>query len=735
MLLNTMSHAGLPSGHADGLARSDSTANKLSAKALYEQRKKYSHSNVIMQETSQYHVEHLSTFMMDKSESITTVDDAIKKLILLDSKQKIWAQEMLLQVTDTAIRLLDCETQEELENFPLPTVHLCQTVLNQTSYSSVLLLVCQEDSEQHKPDIHFFHCDEVEAEMVHADIDSAIGDSKHGKKMRPQTLKVNQEKMKRHRESIIPPGASRTPPCGNVKGRAAALTSSSAKDLERRGSSTQEHEESHKVLAQRIEKDVQILNCSLDDIEIFMARLQKAAEAFSQLNQRKRNKKNKKKGPAEGMLTLRAKPPSHAEFIDSLQKIKLAFNLLAKLKNHIQNPSAAELVHFLFGPLELVLQSSGGPELPRSILSPLLSKDAVDFLRGHLSPKEMSVYELLGDTWTRSRAEWPRDQIVPHYYPKFRNGWEAPLENFRNVPWELDGGQQTAPSPAEYQRRQSGEQPTAQSYPPSNGNYEAPQKKYVKIRYRFVARNANELSVMEDEVLEVVEDNKQWWKLLNRSGVSGYVPHNILDVVKLEEPQGQPEPLYSQPNQRYKGDMSAWGGGPMSPRGGGPISPRGGGPMSPINCQLGRQESFELGGPMLSPRNKEQRILQMDEVNDELLQRITTNKSQPPARNFKVERTQSALVPLNFDSGAGQVKAWLEAKGFTTQTVQSLGILTGAQLFSLNKEELKVVCGDEGSRVYSQITVQKAQLESQGDSELQEIMRRRQEKITSTSQE
>lgn len=44
------------------------------------------------------------------------------------------------------------------------------------------------------------------------------------------------------------------------------------------------------------------------------------------------------------------------------------------------------------------------------------------------------------------------------------------------------------------------------------------------------------------------------------------------------------------------------------------------------------------------------------------------------------------------------------------RTVNSLGVLTGAQLFSLNKEELRTVC-PEGPRVYSQITVQKSALE------------------------
>ncbi|XP_069564366.1 epidermal growth factor receptor kinase substrate 8-like protein 2 isoform X1 [Brachyistius frenatus] len=671
--------------HCSGVARSDS---KISAKALYEQRKKYSNSNFIMHETSQYHVEHLSTFIMDKTESIITVDDAIKKLVLLDSKDKIWTQEMLLQVTDKAVRLLDCETQEELENFPLPTIHLCQAVLNQTRYPSVLLFVCQ-DKEQHKPDIHFFHCDEVEAELVHADVDSAIGDNKHGKKMRLQTLKVNQEKMKRHRETILPPSAPKGPP-PVAKGRVAAP------NTQDRRATGQNDTESHEKLAQRIEKDVQILNCALDDIEIFVARLQKAAEAFSQLNQRNKSKKNKKKGPAEGMLTLRAKPPSEAEFIDSLQKLKLAFNLLAKLKKHIQNPSASELVHFLFGPLELVLQSFGSPELTRSVISPHLSKDTVEFLRGHLTPKEMTIFELLGDGWTKPRAEWPRDQCAPPYYPKFRNGWEPPAELFRMAPWETEGpsGPLGAPVSPDYRKHSAEDFYGTHSSNSSNGSYNGmPQtRKYAKIRYHFVARNANELSVLQDEILEVIEDDKQWWKLRNRSGQAGYVPFNILDVVKVDES----DVFYNQ--QGYR------------------TSPPG---------SLSQGDSFNKG----RPKDK-----MMDEVNSELLMMITANKSQPPTRKFRVERPSGSHVPLTFDSKPEQVTTWLSAKGFAKQTVECLGILTGAQLFSLNKEELKAVCGDEGGRVYCQATVQKAQLEkSSGDSELQEIMKRRQERIDSGS--
>ncbi|XP_019935129.2 epidermal growth factor receptor kinase substrate 8-like protein 2 isoform X3 [Paralichthys olivaceus] len=677
-----MSVKGPQSRGANGVARSDS---KISAKALYEQRKKYSNSNFIMHETSQYHVEHLTTFIMDKRESIVTVDDAVKKLVLLDSKRKIWTQEMLLQVTDKAVCLLDCDTQEELENFPLHTIQMCQAVLNQTRYPSVLLLVCQ-DKEQHKPDIHFFHCDEVEAEMVHADIDSAIGDNKHGKKMRLQTLKVNQEKMKRHRETILPaspPQGPSSPPKGRV----------AAPNTQQRGATGQIDTESHEKLAKRTLKEVEILNCALDDIENFVARLQKAAEAFSQLNHRNKSKKNKKKGPAEGMLTLRAKPPTEAEFIDSLQKLKLALNLVAKVKKHIQNPSASELVHFLFGPLELVLQSCGSPELVRSIISPHLSRDTVDFLRGHLIPKEMTIFELLGDGWTKPRAEWPRDQCAPVYYPKFRNGWEPPAEIFRTAPWETEGptGPLGSPTSPNYRKHSAEDYYGTHSSGSSDGSYNGKThtRKYAKIRYHFVARNANELSVLQDEILEVIEDDRQWWKLRNRSGQAGYVPFNILDVVKIEEPEGG----YSQDYRK---------------------SPPG---------SMGHGNGFSNG----IPKDK------MDKVNNELLKKITENKT-PPVRKIRVERPSGNCVPLTFVSTPEQVTTWLSTKGLSSSTVECLGILTGAQLFSLNKNELRTVCGDEGSRVYNLVNVDKSQQEkSGGDSELLEIMKRRQERIDSGS--
>lgn len=54
-------------------------------------------------------------------------------------------------------------------------------------------------------------------------------------------------------------------------------------------------------------------------------------------------------------------------------------------------------------------------------------------------------------------------------------------------------------------------------------------------------------------------------------------------------------------------------------------------------------------------------------------------------------------------------KCW-SCNSFLLSTVKSLGILNGAQLFSLNKEEFVAVSPEEGENVYSQIMAEKTLL-------------------------
>ncbi|XP_074441576.1 epidermal growth factor receptor kinase substrate 8 isoform X5 [Larus michahellis] len=746
-------------------------SSRTSAKALYEQRKNYARDSASsISETSQYHVEHLTTFVLDRKEAMITVDDGIRKLKLLDAKGKVWTQDMILQVDDKAVSLVDLESKNELENFPLSTIQHCQAVMNACSYNSILALVCKEPT-QNKPDLHLFQCDEIKASFIHEDIESAISDSKSGKqKKRLETLRM----ISKADSTIPPPPQAPAPvPPGtitqvDVRSRVAAWSAWAAEqgDFEKH-KQYHDHEETAEMIAARIDRDVQILNHILDDIEYFVTKLQKAAEAFAELSKRKKTKKNKKKGPGEGVLTLRAKPPPPDEFVDCFQKFKHGFNLLAKLKFHIQNPSAAELVHFLFTPLHMVVQTTGGPELAGTVLSPLLTKDTVDFLRYTVTSEEGQLWMSLGDTWTKARADWPKDHFIPPYVPRFRNGWEPPLLNFMGAPkeQELNHLAESVANVAEQQRKQemkrlSTEPPSVPDYPPSDGNYEAHSKaqtkKYAKCRYEFMARNNSELSVMKEEIVEILDDRKQWWKVQNKSGSTGFVPNNILDLLRNQEGGlGWSEPAYTRTIQKQRTDYVAKQPDPvpatpsppptpapvpvavpLPPSAPAPIPV----PMPKAPATISRQSSTssDSGGSVARDTQRQKQVpvdrrkSQMEEVQDELVHRLTIGRSAAQ-RKFHVPRPNIPVVNITYDSSPEDVKAWLESKGFNPVTVNSLGVLTGAQLFSLNKEELRTVC-PEGSRVYSQITVQKSALEANsGSSELQEIMRRRQEKISAAA--
>ncbi|XP_042259004.1 epidermal growth factor receptor kinase substrate 8a isoform X3 [Thunnus albacares] len=781
---------------------------KSGAKALYEQRKHYTKTSInSLTDTSQYHVEHLTTFVLDRKDGMITVDDGIRRLRLLDAKGKVWTQEMLLQVEEKTISLIDQETKNELENFPVGTIQHCQAVMNACTYDSILALVCKE-SGQIKADLHLFQCDDIKANLIQADIESAMIDAKGGKvKKRPEALKM----ILKSDGAIPPPPAAPAPepPATttnqvDVKSRVAAWSAwtNEQQDYEKQRQLLLDEDGPVEMTAARVDRDVQILNHILDDIEFFVTKLQKAAEAFNELSKRKKTKKGKKKGPGEGVLTLRSKPPGEDEFVDCLQKFKHAFNQLGKLKDHIQNPSAVDLIHFLFNPLRMVVQA-GSVDLARSVVVPLLTREAIDFLHASGTAEERHLWVTLGDGWTKCRLEWPKDHYFPPCLLRFRDGWEPPaLPSV--TPSQDQELSQLAESLAnadvqrqeELRFRLAQEQSTVQKFPPADGYafssaYKRMQvldqdsamaafkqaisrhvdrsfdvddrgqpKLFAKSKYDFVARNNTELSVLKDEVVEVLDDRKQWWKVRNGGGMFGYVPNNILEITKAVDMTGRGEPIYSHTIQKQttrtdfipsKPAATPMPPAPMPPPPAParlptpPLPPPAAEPARPVTSSgsVSRQNSTtssDNGSVAMRDHNNQRpapvnrRKSNMEEVQDELMHRLTLGRSAQ--KKFPISsRSSSSLASasISYDSSADEVKAWLETKGFSPVTITSLGVLTGAQLFSLNKEELKTVCPDDGARVFSQVTVQKAALEKSSGSELQEIMRRRQEKLAAST--
>ncbi|XP_050963583.1 epidermal growth factor receptor kinase substrate 8a isoform X1 [Labeo rohita] len=761
-----------------------------------DQRRNYTKNSInSLTDTSQYHVEHLTTFVMDRKEAMLTIEDGIRKLRLLDAKGKVWTQDMILQVDGKAVSLLDNDSKNELENFSLGSIQHCQAVMNACSYDSILALVCKE-SGQGKPDLHLFQCDDIKANLIHLDIESAVSDHKGGKvKKRSEVLKMI---LKSDGTIPPPPGGPAPEPPGavNQTDSKSRVASWSAWTNEQQEHDPQRHYTevggSPEMRAAHVDRDVQILNHILDDIEHFIIKLQKAAEAFNELSKRKKTKKSKKKGPGEGVLTLRAKPPSQDEFIDCFQKFKHAFNLLGKLKNHIHNPSAVDLVHFLFNPLKLVIQTSGGVDLAKSVIVPLLTREAIDFLHASGSAEERHLWVTLGDGWTKCRLEWPKDHPFPPHTLRFRDGWEPPVlvsreQDVAQLAERLGAAQTEVQRPVD---RPPFDQPVVQDFPHADGygysntsykrlhllepdmavaafkhavsrhvdrNLEAhgrTQRNFAKSRYDFVARNSNELSVMKDEVVEVLDDRKQWWKVQNGTGATGYVPNNILEISRAVDVTGRGEPIYSHTIQKQRSDyvpkpaVTEAPPTPTPPPPPAPLQiptpplPPASAPPSaaqrqdtpPADSQQHNNGSESDGVTMRehqrgrsAPANR--RKSNMEEVQDELMHRLTLGRSAQ--KKFQAPSRSSSLPAVNvtYDSTPDEVKAWLQVKGFSEVTITSLGVLTGAQLFSLNKDELKTVCPDEGARVFSQITVQKAALERSSGSELQEVMRRRQEKL------
>ncbi|XP_053194292.1 epidermal growth factor receptor kinase substrate 8-like protein 1a [Scomber japonicus] len=474
------------------------------------------------------------------------------------------------------------------------------------------------------------------------------------------------------------------------------------------------------------EREVEILNHCFDDVERFMSRLQQTAEAQSVLNQRKKKstRKSKKVDQDDDLLTLKAFPPSAEEFVDLFQKIKYSISLLDRLKSSISDPDAPQLLHHVFVPFRLMVKTTGGPDLAATVVSPALTSGAVSLMQEHLTEEEKELWTSLGPNWTSHCSQL--SVSVPPYSPVFLDGWKPQIFNSTGQPLEdpieSQHKQDAVRESRAAQTLQDRAQPTADGTDVVDGNGLPPEgERLYCCSYDFVARNSSELSVLQGETLEVIESSKRWWKCQNRFDQIGFVPSNILEPLSALNNTGRQSPVVRRESKKtpLTPQSKYFSYAPPSPVGTSPTtaSPT----MGPPSMVL---PSTSMHG------EDDDRVLIM---NDELLQRLAGKRGS--ARPLVVPRAADTSDPLNYHSPPAEVETWLTAKGFSQETVQSLGILNGAQLFSLNKEELRAVSPEEGVRVYSQIMMQKALLEDvRKATELETVMEKQKLKIDLNSE-
>ncbi|XP_058476719.1 epidermal growth factor receptor kinase substrate 8-like protein 1 [Solea solea] len=654
-----------------------------------------------MTNLSQYLVNHLMTFSLQDGD-VQGVEDARARLSFLAESKKLWSQQMFLDVGAEAIKLRDVQSQDELETYSLESILRCDAINTVKHFPSLLMLICKSE-EQKKPDIHFFSCEVVMAEEIRDDVARTVSDRSNRDTDASRLPHSRGEMMDPYGIPSHPIALAPNPPPANPPPypgpRANAINGGPD------------------VSFLRAEREVGILNHCFDDIESFMAKLQQTAEAATVLNQRKKKKKKSKKPSAEeDLLTIKARPPPEEEFIDIFQKFKYCFSLLARLKSTIANPSSEELVHHVFKPLDMMVKTTGGPALGASVSSPALTTSAVSLLQDNLSEEERQLWTSLGPYWTHYRSQL-RGPVTP-YTPVFLDGWKPEALRPDGQVWE---------DPVESQHKHEAFQAKQEQQPPQavgppdfhieddtdSSTFPPEPERLYSCSYDFNARNSSELSVQQGETLEVIESSKRWWKCRNRFNQIGFVPFNILEpVAHIDSPVATKPPSV-----------------PAAPPLAKTLTP-----VPPSPPALHQAPTHSPQRPHSLPAYTQHIPAAEDTdkvmlVNDELLQRLTNGKTTLH-KPLVIPRSSDTSVPLNYHSPPEEVAEWLRGKGFSEPTVSCLGVLTGAQLFSLNKEELRAVIPDEGARVYSQLAVQKALLEdARRTTELEAVMEKQKMKV------
>ncbi|XP_068589231.1 epidermal growth factor receptor kinase substrate 8-like protein 3b [Cebidichthys violaceus] len=500
-----------------------------SGKSIYMQRKEY--SEVLNKHPDNFHirVEHLFTCELDGQE-VKTVDDCLAKLKRLHAKGRLWPQEMIMEVQGGYLLLSDIETKSELESLPLSCILQTKAVLDSCAYNSLLTVTVQQRNK-HIPQVFMFQCEETGAGLVKRDLDKLV--QKGGDVVEPRRahsdIRTNLENIigqhvpggfrqagprSVQQERSPPPPPDHPPPQWRIR-EPENMPDPRFDDPQE---ATMHHLDLHELhispevaVQTDTERNTDILNHVINDLEIFMSKVSPAANTPSLLQEEKKKKNAFKKKKSNKNVPTFSLPPLE-EYVFYLQKVKYGFNLLGQLDGTLASPTAADFVHIFFTSLGAILPQYPAV-LPPTVLSPLLTEAALQLLSQVVNPEEDLLWRSLGDSWNFPRSRFP-DEDVPLYIPEFYDGWQPP------APLRM-------PSSLPYQNRSRS---NSQRFPP--GPREPPL--YMRVIYDFVARNNRELSIMKGDVVQVVQKSKQWWLVRNARDEEGHVPQNVLEPMKNE---------------------------------------------------------------------------------------------------------------------------------------------------------------------------------------------------------
>ncbi|XP_011825361.1 PREDICTED: epidermal growth factor receptor kinase substrate 8-like protein 3 isoform X2 [Mandrillus leucophaeus] len=505
-----------------------------SSRAIYLHRKEYSQNLTSEPTLLQHRVEHLMTCKLG-SQRVQGPKDALQKLFEMDAQGRVWSQDLILQVRDGWLQLLDIETKEELDSYRLNSIQAMSVALNTCSYNSILSITVQEPGLSGTSTL-LFQCQEVGAERLRTSLQKALEEELE---QRPQLGGLH-------------PGQDRWrgPPMEKPLPLEQALSLERGLPPEQPHQRTLEHSlpPSPRLLShypsarepsvftpppprrpsspEDPERDEEVLNHVLRDIELFMGKLEKVQAKTS-----RKKKKFGKKSKDQGGLT-------QAQYIDCFQKIKYSFNLLGRLATWLQETSAPELVHILFKSLNFILDKCPEAGLAAQVISPLLTPKAINLLQSCLSPPESNLWMGLGLAWTTSRADWTGDEPLP-YQPTFSDDWQLPEPSSQaplgyQAPVSLRRGSHRLGSTSHFPQEKTHNDDPQPGDPNSRPSSPKPVQSALKMQvlYEFEARNPRELTVVQGEELEVLDHSKRWWLVKNEAGQSGYIPSNILEPLQ-----------------------------------------------------------------------------------------------------------------------------------------------------------------------------------------------------------